>query len=295
MEHRGFDLRETLQRLPRRHIYPLLGLPAGLCAPIGLLLARASFSGGAIKSGWASAQVQADPITWYYLTFMALVLFAAFGHLAGRNEDLLREQANSDPLTGLPNRRQFESRIREELARAARLGTPMSLLVIDLDNLKHINDSEGHTGGDEAIRRVAAAIRGSCRTFDLGARLGGDEFAVLASGARATDARGVAKRIRSHLAQSGEGAPTVSIGIAELTPSSAEAAKRLFTAADAALYAAKNSGRNRTMIAELHDDLDATSADAAVGRAPPTLRLMEPDHPPRPTGGDRTRRRPQTG
>jgi diguanylate cyclase (GGDEF)-like protein len=183
---------------------------------------------------------------YVYLVLSTTTVFVILGWLFGRKEDLLRETAATDSLTGLSNRRHFDARLAEELERAVRYRTPLSLLVIDVDGLRAINDRRGHEGGDLALRAVGQALRSTCRATDLGARTGGDEFAVLAPMTKAADALGLADRIRAAIATEPL-APTVSIGVADLELAGVGS---LHAAADRALYHAKSTGRDRAELAE---------------------------------------------
>lgn len=166
----------------------------------------------------------------------------------------LETLAATDALTGLPNRRRYDEVMAIEWARAARDGQPLSLLAIDADRFKLVNDHFGHETGDVCLRRIAAVIAGEIRRpGDLAARVGGEEFSVLLPGTGATGARMLAERIRERmeaaglpLQPNGSGILTLSIGVAtaRVRPG---AANHLFADADAALYAAKAGGRNRVV------------------------------------------------
>jgi diguanylate cyclase (GGDEF)-like protein len=181
-------------------------------------------------------------------TVQALSQAAMHTALALRNARLLGEierLATRDSLTGLANRRLFDESLLRETARSQRLGTPLSLLVIDVDHFKQVNDSYGHQTGDDVLREVAAALVANTKNFDVAARYGGDEFVVLLPGCSREDAMGVAQRVRSEIArQVGEAPVTVSAGIATM-PDNASDAERLMAAADGALYDAKRTGRDR--------------------------------------------------
>lgn len=165
------------------------------------------------------------------------------------NERLL-DLTVTDPLTGLYNRRRFEETLKNEISRALRYG-PLSLLMIDLDRFKTINDQHGHLYGDEALKAVARVLQASCRTTDTCARLGGDEFAVILPHTDARAATVVQQRIREQIARAaiqtpeGEIAIGLSIGIASV-PADAENADGLVAAADAAMYEVKQSARLET-------------------------------------------------
>ena len=168
--------------------------------------------------------------------------------LALRNAALLDEVerlATRDGLTGLANRRLFEESLERETARSRRLGTPLSLLILDVDHFKQINDTYGHPAGDAVLREIGTAVAGSTKAFDVAARYGGDEFVVLLPGCNAVDASGVADRVRAEVAHQVSDAPvTVSVGVATM-PDNAVDAERLVAAADGALYEAKRAGRDR--------------------------------------------------
>jgi diguanylate cyclase (GGDEF)-like protein len=161
--------------------------------------------------------------------------------------EVLSEAASTDPLTGLANRRQFNGVLARELARAQRDKRPVSLIVLDLDHFKTVNDSAGHDAGDEVLRLVAAVLTEHSRTVDLPARLGGEEFALILPD---TDAEGgvlVAERLRLEVQRrTKRGGPgvTVSLGVA-CSPSGGRDADALVQDADSALYVAKNGGRDR--------------------------------------------------
>lgn len=161
--------------------------------------------------------------------------------------------AYHDALTGLYNRRQFVERLPEEIGRARRDDSPLSLLLIDIDHFKAYNDRYGHLAGDRCLHRVAALI-GACarRPADVAARVGGEEFAVLLPDTLVTSALELADQLRGRIeAAAIENAPsahrviTVSIGVAQLRPATGDPSwEQLYRDADAALYAAKAGGRN---------------------------------------------------
>ena len=161
----------------------------------------------------------------------------------------LHELARTDPLTGLRNRRAFDDSLGLEIAAVERTRSPLSLLVLDVDHFKQINDSFGHDAGDKVLRSIAQVLSGCVRIIDIVARVGGEEFAVILPHTDAQGAHEVAQRMRVAVAQaSWLGQPTtISIGAASLR--AAETADSLFARADAALYAAKKSGRNRVVAA----------------------------------------------
>lgn len=157
-----------------------------------------------------------------------------------------------DPLTGVGNRGALDSSLEREVQLAHRQETPLSLLTIDIDHFKRINDEHGHPVGDCVLQSVAAALTNAVRASDLVYRYGGEEFVVLLTNTAAKDAQMVAERIREAVAESDyecEGhaiQSTISIGVAALKPR--ETGESLFERADDALYEAKHSGRNRVCL-----------------------------------------------
>ena len=167
-------------------------------------------------------------------------------------EEKLEELATTDALTGLRNRRKFDAAIENEWRRAARLKRPLALLIIDADHFKTFNDTYGHQAGDEVLVGIAICISDSVhRAGDCAARYGGEEFAVLLPDLPPAKAFVVAETIRLKVRQwCGETAPTtVSIGVASLVPDANIEWAAMIRAADEALYAAKATGRNRTVLA----------------------------------------------
>jgi diguanylate cyclase (GGDEF)-like protein len=166
---------------------------------------------------------------------------------------LRREQraAVTDSLTGLLNRRGLEDRLAEELARCRRNGHELSLVMIDCDGLKAVNDSGGHELGDAALQRIAECLRAHKRVADVAGRLGGDEFVVLLPETGASDAIGVAERFRRELSATplADGRTiTAALGVASF-PADGDTAAGLLRVADRTLYAAKQSGGNKTLTA----------------------------------------------
>jgi diguanylate cyclase (GGDEF)-like protein len=178
--------------------------------------------------------------------------FAFLGWSVGRRVDTLTHASLEDAMTRVGNRRHWEERLAEELDRAVTSRMPLSVLVLDVDNLKKLNDQHGHAIGDKALAIVGDVLLETCRSRDVPARFGGDEFAVLLPRTRSAEAKVVAERIRTALARRRAllGAPidsllTVSIGISDLEAIREPHADLLFESADQALYAAKEGGRDR--------------------------------------------------
>jgi diguanylate cyclase (GGDEF)-like protein len=233
--------------MPRRFKFPAIAAALAAGAPSGLLLVKAATAPAADLAGLVSS-VRQDPSIFIYVTVSTLAVFSAFGYVMGRQADALEDLSRTDPLTGLGNDRAFDEGLQDEVARAGRYGGPLSLLIADVDGLKAINDRDGHSAGNAALRAVARALADHARQTDLIARIGGDEFALLAPYTEARDALALGERIRLLLAGSSAiDGLTVSIGVATLDPG--RPAGELFEAADAALYEAKRQGRNRVTAA----------------------------------------------
>ncbi|HWH30940.1 MAG TPA: sensor domain-containing diguanylate cyclase [Mycobacteriales bacterium] len=179
----------------------------------------------------------------------ALERSASYAALALRNAWLLEQVqrlAATDGLTKIANRRTFEATLEREVARATRSAEHVSLVMVDIDHFKQLNDTHGHQAGDEVLRNVAAALTIECRDFDTPARYGGEEFAVVLPGCGPAEAIAIAERLRRAVASAPSVVPiTASAGVATY-PSHAGDADTLVRAADEALYESKNAGRNRT-------------------------------------------------
>jgi len=166
------------------------------------------------------------------------------------NQAHMQEQALTDGLTGCYNRRSFELQLERDLHLATRMRQPLSLIMMDLDRFKRINDRAGHDIGDVALRIVAESLHAELRAVDSAARFGGDEFAVILPQAGADGALVVAERLRKRIADTevpGFGLITASFGLATF-PAHASSRDTLVVAADRALYNSKHTGRNRVSL-----------------------------------------------
>lgn len=181
------------------------------------------------------------------------ILFMDWFPKATRERTVLEELASLDALTGLMNRRHFMKTGATEMERCHRHGLPLTLLMVDIDHFKQINDQHGHAVGDQVIADVARLCKGLHRGEDVAARLGGEEFAILLTDTTLHDASACAERLRAAVeALPGQAAHayrcvTVSIGACERMQG--ETLDTLLKRADMALYAAKNTGRNRVELA----------------------------------------------
>jgi len=183
------------------------------------------------------------------LTFHATLL----GLVVGRILADLRYRSRHDGLTGLLNRRAMEEILLAQMQRSRRTGESFTVLMLDLDHFKNINDQHGHATGDRALKHTAAALRSELREVDAIGRFGGEEFLIVMPGATADAARPVAERLRAALVTDAprvDGAPlplSASIGIAQWHERGEEPS-RLLMRADAALYQAKQRGRDCVVV-----------------------------------------------
>ncbi len=243
-----------------RSAYSVTGLLLGVSAPFGAFVVRLL-----LLPSVRSAPLDDLANNVFFYTYQLLgtsIVFAVAGWVAGDRAERLRRAesfyhtlSEHDPLTGLYNTRAFRDRYTRSLGRAQRSQGPLSLLLLDVDFLKKINDRYGHIVGNDALVLVAEAVRSAKRAEDSAARWGGDEFAVLLNGADAAAAQRVAdsvlQRVRERplLHDHGQIALTVTIGVC--TARRVNADDDLFAAADRALYEGKRAGRDRLSIVEL--------------------------------------------
>ncbi|HWS55342.1 MAG TPA: sensor domain-containing diguanylate cyclase [Pyrinomonadaceae bacterium] len=192
-----------------------------------------------------------------------------------------QQQALTDALTGCFNRRFFEIQLERDLHLATRMRQPVSLIMLDIDHFKRVNDTHGHNAGDAALRQIASALREEVRGVDTAARYGGEEFAIILPQAGLEGALAVAERLRARIEREempGVGCVTASLGVASF-PQHASARDLLVTTADRALYQAKRTGRNRVcspldLPDEVHEELrwaPLVAAEEAPAEAPPVM------------------------
>ena len=250
------------------HYYLLLFIPTivvantrGYAVPLVLLLLAYYLGLRAVCDALGPlTPLSAQSLKWVNAMHIALVfgMLSALAAFYRRTvliaEDRLRKQATLDPLTGLNNRRHFETLATHVLARSQRDGTPVTLLLCDVDHFKRVNDEHGHAVGDEVLVAVARLLTHNLRDGDVVARWGGEEFVALMPASPLDKTRAVAERIRAALQATplhvGTGAPltiTLSLGVAQVH--GAQDLHAAIARADKALYEAKNAGRNRVIVA----------------------------------------------
>jgi two-component system cell cycle response regulator len=179
----------------------------------------------------------------------------------------MAELSTKDELTGLYNRRYFMESAEREAAGSARYGQDLSLLMLDLDFFKQINDSHGHPAGDRALKQTARLLKESIRQYDIACRYGGEEFAVIMPNTHLSDARTFCERLRKKIEgmtiryESNEIRFTVSIGVAQFSAEVDNSIGDLIKRADDGLYTAKKQGRNRVVAV----DKDTQTADSTSG------------------------------
>lgn len=168
-------------------------------------------------------------------------------------EEQLRRLAQTDPLTGLSNRRHFFEQAAQELRRVARYGRPLAVVMLDIDHFKAVNDNCGHEAGDAVLRDVARCLRSALRESDLLGRVGGEEFAALLPETHEAEALVLAERLRTAVSAAPLGSGlsvTISAGVTGIRGSGAEDLDSALRRADAALYRAKAAGRNQVVLEE---------------------------------------------
>ncbi|MBE9531974.1 MAG: sensor domain-containing diguanylate cyclase [Proteobacteria bacterium] len=172
-----------------------------------------------------------------------------------KEKEKLKEISISDPLTGIYNHNYFYQRLEEEFGRASRYGMPLSVVMMDIDNFKKINDTFGHRVGDKVLKKIANILKKSVRKSDLIARYGGEEFAEILTYTQKNGAAEEAERIRNLVSEitfteeNIELTVTLSLGVAEYHPDNTADSGELVNRADKALYQAKNAGKNCVKVA----------------------------------------------
>ena len=258
-------------RLSQPACEPILSIgPGGVVGELSIING-VSASADVVAQTSAIALVIPADVVWDFIARSHEFACNLLGILAGRvradnirllasiNEKLRYERAaRVDALTGIHNRRWFDETVDRLLGRSALDGVSFSLMFIDIDHFKSVNDAHGHAIGDTVLRTVAECLHAGIRVVDLVARYGGEEFVILLRGITLAESRLVAERLRRDVQRrckkidGQEIAVTVSIGVAERVDS--ESAADLLAAADRAMYQAKELGRNRVEVRELPPD-----------------------------------------
>lgn len=237
---------------PSRHAVFFPGAGPALASVALLPLARSQQLRGSLNLGSADGGRFVAGMATDFMERLAAIVAICLENVA--NQERLRHLGMTDPLTGVYNRRYFDQRLHEEANRALRSGQPLCCMMLDVDHFKRINDVFGHAAGDVVLREMTLHIKAQLRTSDVMARYGGEEFAVLLTQTEIGAALAIAERIRQTVADArfviagGTSlAVTLSLGVAILdrTREPDTAAAALVAEADAAMYRAKNGGRNR--------------------------------------------------
>jgi diguanylate cyclase (GGDEF)-like protein len=208
-----------------------------------------------------------DDVALRYFVSLALTILVVniILNIVADLQRRLVEQAITDPLTGAFNRRHMQTRLEEAIERCRRTAAPSTLLMLDIDHFKRINDAFGHEAGDHVLREFVQLINERSRRSDLLFRIGGEEFLLLLGDTAGPAALKVAETLRATVAESHfpvSSAVTVSVGVSLLEP--ADSVDSWVRRADLALYAAKNAGRNR-VIARPQIEAEALAEPAAAG------------------------------
>jgi diguanylate cyclase (GGDEF)-like protein len=225
------------------------GVMAGSLKGLQAALRHVSWQAQRVAAGDLSQKVDFMGAFAEAFNSMVAALGEARATLEEQNAQLER-LATTDALTGLWNRRKFNEVVEAEIARARRYSHPLSLCLLDVDHFKRVNDTCGHDAGDVVLRELAAVMRAELRAVDGLARWGGEEFVFLSPDTPLPGGRDVAERVRQSTARHvfpAVGRVTVSIGVTEY--SSGDTLDVLISRADAALYRAKESGRDRVEVA----------------------------------------------
>lgn len=237
----GYELARRVRANPRTRFIPIIIQTA---AKSGAQDARRGAEVGAL--GYIT-----DPTDLDLLLARARTLLDFKGYL-----DTCEEEAFTDHLTGLANRRRFERQLVREVSRTLRYGRPFCLLLLDIDHFKQVNDNYGHEAGDDCLRHLGDILQAGTRGIDTTARIGGEEFAVLLTETDLDGGVEVAERLRATISGAEiltGGRITASFGVAEF-PLCAQTGRELVSVADMALYEAKRQGRNRVECAPVESE-----------------------------------------
>lgn len=250
--------RHPLRGLPHYYVYPAVGLLLGLGSPVGAFVLRFWLADPLLRELWVRHELQYNFLFYAYMAVGTVAAFVVFGYVLGvRSEaqrvhnrvlsariDELHLKSVTDALTGAYSHGYLHEVLEMEIQHCLTHKTPLSVLVLDVDDFKKVNDSHGHLFGDRVLKETAETISAHIRNEDILGRMGGDEFLVVMPGAGPDIAQQVARRICASVAKNGY-LSTVSVGTASLSGQENETALQLLARADANLYQAKRAGKNR--------------------------------------------------
>lgn len=252
-EHRPF-----WRNIPHHYLYPALGFALGLGSPIGAFLLRFWLADPIMRVLWMRHELDYNMVFYAYMGVGTVLAFMTFGYVIGlrseaervRNRilsarvDELHLKSVTDGLTGAYTHGYLHEVLELEIQHSLTSSQPLSVMVVDIDDFKRINDVHGHLFGDRVIKETAETVAANVRSEDIIGRYGGDEFVVIMPGADGATALHVAGRVRDGIAKNGFNA-TVSIGVATYEGAKGETPSDLFHRADMNLYQAKHDGKNR--------------------------------------------------
>ncbi|MBI3565632.1 MAG: GGDEF domain-containing protein [Elusimicrobia bacterium] len=251
------DLGRLFRRMPHYYLYPAVGAVIGLGSPIGAFVLRYWLAEPLLRRTWALSELDYNFLFYAYMGVGTVAAFVLFGYLIGLRSErqrfsnrMLAERVEelhlksvTDALTGAYTYGYLYEMMEIEIQRALTEKVPLSVMLVDIDEFKRVNDSHGHLFGDRVIKETAETISAHVRSDDILGRYGGDEFVVVMPGADAATAAHVAERVRAGIAKNGY-MTTVSIGLNTFDGNQEKKPSDLLHAADMNLYQAKHDGRN---------------------------------------------------
>ncbi len=255
--HGNEDLRASWRAIPHYQLYPAAGMALGLASPTGAFLLRYWLADPLLKGTWVRHELDYNFLFYSYMGVGTVITFMIFGYVIGlRSErqrlsnrvlsarvDELHLKSVTDALTGAYTHGYLQEILEFEIQRALTNKAPLSVMMIDIDDFKRINDGHGHLFGDRVIKETAETLSANVRSDDILGRYGGDEFVVIMPGTDAATAMHVAGRARASIAKNGYLA-TISIGTATFDGAGRETPAALLHRADMNLYQAKHDGKN---------------------------------------------------
>jgi diguanylate cyclase (GGDEF)-like protein len=277
---RRADLEESRRfwALPHQYLYAGFGAFLGMGSPVGMFFLRFWLADPVLKAIWVRSELDYNFMFYMYMGAGTIVAFIVFGYALGlRSESLkignrelsarvdeLHLKSVTDALTGAYTYGYLHEVLEIEVQRTLTQKTPLSIMIVDIDEFKRVNDGHGHLFGDRVIKETAETISAHVRSDDILGRYGGDEFVVVMPGADHQTAVTIAERVRAGIAKNGY-RTTASVGVATFDGAASESPGELLHRADMNLYQAKRDGRNR-----VRDRSDAP--------LPPSRRHNSPRH-----------------